>query len=268
VSVPIDALQQQIQIEQQRTALQSLIQADLAARASLALLVGRHVQGFDIAGQTLQDVEVPRVQPGLPSELLTRRPDLYQAEMNLRGAAVNVSVVRRSLFPNISLTASATSSSFELANVLASPSQTSASITAGLVQLLLDNGQRRRNIEQSKISLESSLAVYRRTVLGAFNEVEVALSNIQLLEEQAAVAASSLSAAQESFRIAEVRYREGVADFETVLVSQNSLFSTRNSFLDNKLQRLNAILNFYQALGGGWNAGDIAEYWGVTANGR
>ena len=268
VSVPIDALQQQIQIEQQRTALQSLIQADLAARASLALLVGRHVQGFDIAGQTLQDVEVPRVQPGLPSELLTRRPDLYQAEMSLRGAAINVSVVRRTLFPNISLTASATQSSFELANVLTSPAQSSAGITASLVQLLLDNGQRRRNIEQSKLSLESNLAVYRRTVLGAFNEVEVALSNIQLLEEQAAVAASSLSAAEESFRIAEVRYREGVADFETVLVSQNSLFSTRNSFLDNKLQRLNAILNFYQALGGGWNAGDIAEYWGVTANGR
>ena len=265
VSVPIDALQQQIQIEQQRTALQSLIQADLAARASLALLVGRHVQGFDIAGQTLQNVEVPRVQPGLPSELLMRRPDLYQAEMSLRGSAATVSIVRRSLFPNISLTASATQSSFDLANVLSSPAQTTAGLTASVVQLLLDNGQRHRNIELSKLSLESSLAVYRRTVLGAFNEVEVALASIQLLEEQAAVAASSLDAAEESFRIAEVRYREGVADFETVLVSQNSLFSTRNSFLDNKLQRLNAILSFYQALGGGWTAGDIAEYWGVTA---
>jgi outer membrane protein, multidrug efflux system len=267
VAVPIDALQQQIQIEQQRTALQSLIQADLAARASLALLVGRLVQGFDIAGQTLQNIEVPRVQPGLPSELLVRRPDLYQAEMSLRGAAVNVSVVRRSLFPQISLTASATSSSAELANVLASPAQTSAGITASLVQLLLDNGQRRRNIEQSKLSLESSLASYRRAVLGAFNEVEVALSSIQLLEEQSAVAASSLEAAEESFRIAEVRYREGVANFETVLLAQNTLFSTRNAFLDNKLQRLNAILSFYQALGGGWTAGDIAEYWGVTAGG-
>lgn len=265
VSVPIDALQQQIQIEQQRTALQSLIQADLAARASLALLVGRHVQGFDITGQTLQDVEVPRVQPGLPSELLMRRPDLYQAEMSLRGAAINVSIVRRSLFPNISLTASASQSSFDLANVLSSPAQATAGLTASVVQLLLDNGQRHRNIEQSKLSLESSLAVYRRTVLAAFNEIEVTLASIQLLEEQAAVAASSLAAAEESFRIAEVRYREGVADFETVLVSQNSLFSTRNSFLDNKLQRLNAILNFYQALGGGWTAGDLAEYWGVTA---
>jgi outer membrane protein, multidrug efflux system len=267
VSVPIDALQQQIQIEEQRTALQSLIQADLTARASLALLVGRHVQGFDIAGQTLQNIEVPRVQPGLPSELLARRPDLYQAEMSLRGAAVNVSVVRRSLFPQISLTAGATASSFELANVLAAPAETSAGITASLVQLLLDNGQRRRSIEQSKLSLENSLASYRYAVLSAFNEVDVALSSIQLLDEQADVFASSLEAAEESFRIAEVRYREGVADFETVLIAQNTLFSTRNSFLDNKLQRLNAILSFYQALGGGWTAGDIADYWGVTAVG-
>jgi NodT family efflux transporter outer membrane factor (OMF) lipoprotein len=267
VSVPIDALQQQIQIEQQRTALQSLIQSDLSARASLAVLVGRHVQGFDIAGQTLQNVEVPRVQPGLPSELLARRPDLYQVEMSLRGAAINVSVVRRSLFPQISLTASASSSSLELANVLASPAQSFAGISASVAQLLLDNGQRRRNIEQSRLTVESSLATYRRVVLTAFNEVEVTLSDIQLLEEQAAVAASSLMAAEEAFRIAEVRYAEGVADFETVLLAQNTLFSTRNAFLDNKLQRLNAILSFYQVLGGGWAPGDIPEYWGVTANG-
>jgi len=133
--------------------------------------------------------------------------------------------------------------------------------------VLLDNGQRRRNIEQSKLSLESSLSSYRRAVLTAFNDVEVALANIQLLEEQGEVAASSLDAAEEAFRIAESRYREGVADFETVLVAQNSLFSTRNAFLDNKLQRLNAILGFYQALGGGWTAGDLPEYWGVRADG-
>ena len=267
VSVPIDALQQQIQIERQRTALLSLIQGDLDARASLAILVGRHVQGFDIAGETLQNIEVPRVQPGLPSELLARRPDLYQAELALRSAAIDVSIARRQLFPQISLTATASSASYELVNVLASPAETVARVSAGLVQTLLDNGQRRRDIEQAKLFVESNLANYRLAVLVAFSEVEVALSNIQLLEEQAEVAASSLAAAEEAFRIAEVRYREGVADFETVLVAQNSLFSTRNAFLDNKLERLNAILSFYQMLGGGWMPGDIAEYWGVTAGG-
>jgi NodT family efflux transporter outer membrane factor (OMF) lipoprotein len=265
VSVPIDTLQQQIQIEQQRNALQSLIQSDLAARASLAFLVGRHVQGFDIDGETLQDVEVPRVQPGLPSELLTRRPDLYEAEMSLRGAAISVTIVRRSLFPQISLTSSASASSASLADIVSSPALSTFGISASLVQTLLDNGERRRNIAQARLSLESSLANYRSAVLDAFNEVEVALTDIQLLEAQAEVAASSLGAAEEAFRIAQVRYAEGVADFQTVLQAQNTLFTTRNAFLDNKLQRLNAILAFYQALGGGWEPGDIAEYWGVTA---
>ena len=262
VSTPIEALQQQIQIEQQRINLRSLLQSDLAARASLAILVGRHLQGFDIAGQTLQNVEVPRVQPGLPSELLVRRPDLYQSELGLRGAAISVTIARRSLFPQISLTGNGSASTSSLADLVSSPA-TSFSISAGLVQTLLDNGERRRNIQSARIAVETSLANYRRTVLGAFNEVELALSNIELLEAQADVAASSLAAAEESFRIAQVRYEEGVTDFQTVLQSQNTLFSTRNSFYNTKLQRLNAVVNFYQALGGGWSPGDIPAYWGV-----
>ena len=262
-STPIEALQQQIQIEQQRISLRSLQQSDLAARASLAILVGRHLQGFDIAGQTLQNVEVPRVQPGLPSQLLVRRPDLYQSELALRGAAINVTIARRSLFPQISLTGAATSSSPSLNDLLSSPASSTFDIGAGLVQLLLDTGQRRRDIQSARIAVETNLANYRRTVLGAFNEVELALSNIELLEAQAEVAASSLAAAEESFRIAQVRYEEGVTDFQTVLQSQNTLFSTRNSFYNTKLQRLNAVVNFYQALGGGWSPGDIPAYWGV-----
>ena len=94
----------------------------------------------------------------------------------------------------------------------------------------------------------------RRSVLGAFNEVEVLLSNIQLLEAQGATALSNLNAAEESFRIAQVRYEEGVADYQTVLQSQNTLFSSRNAWLDNKLLQLNAMVGLYQALGGGWEA--------------
>ena len=237
VSVPIDALQQQIQIEQQRTALQSLIQSDLDARASLAVLVGRHVQGFDIAGQTLQNIEVPRVQPGLPSELLARRPDLYQAELALRGAAIDVSIVRRQLFPQISLTATASSASFELANVLASPAETrGARIGAVSCRRCSTTANGAATSSRPSSSLESSLANYRRAVLVAFSEVEVALSNIQLLEEQAEVAASSLGGRRRGVphrRGALPRRGGGFRD--RAAWRRTRLFSTRNSFLDNKL---------------------------------
>ena len=251
VAVPIEALQQQIAIERERNNLRSLIQNDLATRSSLALLQGRSVQGFDVSGQTLQTMEVPVVQPGLPSELLFRRPDLVQAEAALRSANANVAIVRTDLFPQISLTGNASTSSTSLSELVSSPDSV-LTISSALVQTLLDNGQRFRNIDQARLSMENSLATYRKTVLGAFNEIEVLLSNIQLLEAQGQTAFGNLGAAEEAFRIAEVRYREGVSDYQTVLQTQNTLFSSRNAWLDNKLLQLNAMVGLYQALGGGW----------------
>jgi outer membrane protein, multidrug efflux system len=250
VAVPIEELQQRIAVERERTNIDSLRQNELSARAALSLLVGTSVHGFDVGAQTLAEIVVPAVQPGLPSELLTRRPDLVQAEASLRGATANVKAVRTSFFPQISLTASNTATSPALANVLSG--STSIAIGASLMQTLLDNGQRRRNIAQARLSLETSLASYQRAVLAAFNEIEVQLSSIALLERQSRVALSNLEAAEESYRIAELRYNEGVTDYQTVVIAQNTLFSSRTSVLDNKLQRLNAMLNLYQALGGGW----------------
>lgn len=256
VAVPINALNQQITIESQRSNLRNLIQRDLAARASLALLTGQSVQDFDVEGSTLENIGVPAVQPGLPSELLRRRPDLVQAEAGLRGANANVDIAYINLFPQISLTGSFNASSSSLSEVVSSP-DTVLNISANLVQTLLDNGQRYRNLEQQRLNLENALSSYRKAVIGAFNDVEVQLSNIEALEEQVEVARRNLEAAEESFRIAQVRYEEGVADYQTVLNSQNSLFSTRNAYYNTKLSQLNAVVSFYQALGGGWQAGEI-----------
>jgi NodT family efflux transporter outer membrane factor (OMF) lipoprotein len=253
VAVPIEALQQRIAIERERNNLRGLIQNDLATRASLALLSGRSVQDYNLNGQTLQNLVVPRVQPGLPSDLLQRRPDLVQAEAALRSANANIAIVRTDLFPQIALTGGINTASTSLSEILTSP-DTVFTISASLVQTLLDNGQRFRNIDQAQLAMENSLALYRKTVIGAFNDIEVLLSNIQLLEAQGLVAFDNLGAAEESFRIAQARYGEGVEDYETVLVSQNTLFSSRNAWLDNKLLQLNAIIGLYQALGGGWQA--------------
>jgi NodT family efflux transporter outer membrane factor (OMF) lipoprotein len=258
VAVPIEALQQRITTERERANLRSLVQNDLAARASLALLVGRNVQGFEMEGQSLLDVTVPTVQPGLPSDLLRRRPDVALTEASLRSANANLAIVRSSLFPNIGLTGNASAASSSLSALVSSP-DTALTISATLVQTLLDNGQRFRNIDQARLTLETGLANYRKSVLGAFNEVEVLLSSIQLLQQQGEVAFNNLGAAEESFRIAQVRYEEGVTDYTTVLQSQNTLFSSRNSWLDNRLQQLNAMVGLYQALGGGWQAETAAE---------
>jgi len=251
VAVPINALNQQIAIESQRASLRNLVQRDLAARASLALLTGRSVQDFEVSGSSLQSVLVPAVQPGLPSELLRRRPDLVQAEAALRGADANVDIAYINLFPQISLTGNFNASSTSLSTLVSSP-DTVLNVSASLVQTLLDNGQRYRNLAQQRLLLENALTSYRKAVIGAFNDIEVQLGNIQSLQEQVDVAQRNLEAAEEAFRLAEVRYREGVTDYQTVLNSQNSLFATRNAFLNTKLGQLNAVVDFYQALGGGW----------------
>lgn len=252
-STPIDALQQRIAVESQRTTIRNLRQQELSARSALALLVGEGVNGFDVQGQTLEDVAVPTVQPGITSDLLTRRPDLVRAEANLRTSRANVDIARLAFLPNISLTANVNASSDSLSEVLDSPITT---ITGSLIETLLDNGRRIRDTKRARLELESALDSYRKAVISAFNEIEVSLSNIALLDDLANVRAEDLARAEEAFRIAQVRYREGAASYDTVLNAQTSLFSTRQSYLNNKRDRLNAILNFYQALGGGWRSGD------------
>jgi len=255
VAVPIDALQQRIAIQQQRTNIQSLQQSELSALSSLALLLGRSVQEFNVDGQTLDLLNVPQLRPGIPAELLRRRPDLVQAEANLRSSVANVELSRLSFFPTLSLTGNIGASDGSLSDLLGSPDDL-LNLTASISQILLDNGARSRSVRQAEISMENNLNNFTRAAIGAFNEIEVLLSNIRLLQEQEFVAEQQLAQAEESFRLAEVRYRECVADFQTVLTTQNTLFAQRTNYLNNKIQRLNAMVGFYQALGGGWDADD------------
>jgi multidrug efflux system outer membrane protein len=257
VEIPINLLNQQISVQNTQNTLTSQIQQDFQIRATLALLTGRGVQGFNVQGQTLDGIDVPSVQPGLPSELLQRRPDLVQAELNLKSAAVNVDLARRAFFPSISLNGSANASSPALVGIVSDPAATTVSLSTNLALTLLDNGARKRNVEQARLSLETALASYRKTVISAFNDIEVQLNNIQLIKAQGVVQEQNLTAAEEQFRLANLRYEQGVANYQTVLTAQNSLFTSRNQVLNNRLQQLNAIIQFYEALGGGWEAGEV-----------
>ncbi len=252
---PIDALQQRITVERQRNDLKTLLQNELSARASMATLLAISVHSLVINENSLADVVVPAVQAGIPSDLLLRRPDLVAAEANLRLFRANVDLARLTFFPNLSLTGGADLVSGSLSSLL-DDGDLGVSIIGNAVQTLLDNGARRRNLRSTELDLETSLANYREAVITAFNQTEVALSNIQVLSSLSKVAAEDLARAEEAFRIAGFRYREGVAQYQTLLTTQDTLFSVRNAFLNSKLAELNAIISLYQSLGGGWTAPD------------
>lgn len=250
VTTPIDVLQQKLAVQQRLNIIENLKQSELASKASLALLLGRSVQDFDLDGVTLEDIVVPKVQPGIPSELLVRRPDLVEAEAKLRSAKANVDLARLAFFPSISLTVSSNTTDSSLTQLLKNPDP--ISITTNLVQTIFDNGSRVRDEERSRLTLDNSLLSYRKAVLKAFNDVDVALGNIKLLDSQAITAKKDLERATEAFRISEVLYREGVENYQTLLTSQQILYAVRDNNLKNKLSRLNAMVAFYQTLGGGW----------------
>mgnify|MGYP000076244785 CR=1 FL=1 len=252
---PLEALQQRIAVEKQRNNLRNLQQDELAARASLALLAGTGLADFGVEGQSLERVAVPDIGAGVPSDLLLRRPDLVQAEAQLRSSRADVDLARLAYLPDIGLTATGNSASDALDALLSAPA-TTVTASASLVQSLLDNGARRRATEQSRLRLENALADYRNAVLGALNEVEIALGNIALREAQAQVAADDLARAEEAFRIARVRYSAGADGYQALIDTQNTLFEARTSYLQNKFNRLNSLIGLYQALGGGWRSGD------------
>lgn len=256
-TVAINALNSQIQVQNLENQLLSSYQQEYSTLASLALLVGRRVEGFDLEGQSLADVIVPSVQPGLPSELLTRRPDLVQAEVNLRNASISVDTARLSFLPSISMNLNANSSSPALINILSDPATTTVSLSTSLAMTLLDNGTRKRNIEQSRLSLETSLASYRTTIIRAFNDINIQLRNIEVIQAQGVVIAQQLTQAEEQERLARLRYDVGNTTFLEWLNSQNQLFSARQSVQNNRQQQLSAILDLYTALGGGWEMGTV-----------
>ncbi len=251
VTAPIDALQQQIAVQRQRNDIARLRQEEFAARSALALLLARPARGFDIESTTLSDLLTPEVAPGLPSELLARRPDLVRAEAAMRRARANLDIARRDLLPTISLTSSTNRRSDSLTNFLGDEGFT-LSVGAGLVQRIFDAGRRSRALRRQQLAYEVLIADYRKSIIRAFNDVEVALGNIELLESLGKVALEDLARATEALRIAEVRYREGVEDYQAVLISQNTLYAARDAVLSTKLSHLNAIISMYQALGGGW----------------
>ena len=192
----------------------------------------------------------------MPSELLRRRPDLIASENNLQAAHADLIAARAALFPSLDLTASGGVQNPAVQAAVITLAGTGWSLTAGasLVQTIFDAGRRRAVIQEATARQEELVANYRGAILAALLDVENALSAIHYLELQKQAQLRNADQSERAFQGAQLRYREGAAEYLTVLEAQRALFAARDQLSQYKLARLQALIGLGKALGGGWQS--------------
>jgi len=248
---PLDVARQEAAVLSQRAALLPLEQLERQTLAALAVLAGRLPEGFDVKAAGVADLSVPSISPGLPADLLARRPDLAAAEAGLAAANADLSVARAALLPSIQLTGSAGVASGALLAFLNGPATTVA-LAASVLQPIFNGGRLRAGVTIAESRERELVETYRKAILAAFADVESVLAANSRLAQREALQAQVQERAREALRLAEVRYREGADDLLTVLDAQRTLFSADDQLAQVRLERLETAVALYKALGGGW----------------
>jgi multidrug efflux system outer membrane protein len=194
------------------------------------------------------------VPAGLPSDLLTRRADIRQAEKALVAANANIGAARAALFPRIALTASLGTVSNQLSGLFDSGSW-GFSLAPQALLPIFDGGRNRANLEAARVAREIAVAQYEKAIQTAFREVADALAGRRTLAEQLAAQQAQAQAEAERLRLADLRYRNGVSSYLEVLDAQRSLFATQQALVQTRQARQQSQVALFKALGGGWDAG-------------
>lgn len=221
---------------------------------ALALLVGQAVP-VSLLPSVPKEVDrsslLRDVPEGLPSDLLERRPDIRQAEQQLLAANANIGAARAAFFPRISLTTSLGSASTELSGLFKDGSWGFTLAPQALLPIF-DLGRNQAALDASKASREAAVAQYEKAIQVAFREVSDALAGRATLGEQIQAQQSLVQSESERLRLAELRYRNGVASFLEVLDAQRSLFAAQQALTQTRLARQLNQVALYKALGGGY----------------
>jgi multidrug efflux system outer membrane protein len=231
--------------------LQVTLQQSIAA---LALLVARAPANFNVIGGTTSAIAVPRVTPGMPSELLYQRPDIREAEAQLASSNFSVEAARAAFFPQIQLTAQTGVQSAALASLFG-PGAWFYTLSAGLTQPLFDGFLLESQLKQAKGLQLQFLQAYRKAVLSAFVDVENALVALAKFTLQERLQTDAVVASRKAFDVSETQFRGGTVNLLTVLQTQQTLFTNENTLVLVRLSKLLAASSLFQALGGGWTPG-------------
>jgi NodT family efflux transporter outer membrane factor (OMF) lipoprotein len=247
----LDVAQQEAVLANQRASIPPLRQTLEQNINALATLVSRPPESLHVTGGSMNQISSPRITPGLPSELLTQRPDIRRQEAQLASATANVGSARAQFFPTIQLTGQGGYQSSALVSLL-QPHAAFFNLVGGLTQPIFDGGAILGNFELTKAKQDELLQTYRKTVVSAFADVDNALIAIRQTSEKLRLQREVVAASLRAFQLSEQQLKAGTADIVTVLNTQLTLFQAEDVLWQAQLARLLAIVSLYQALGGGW----------------
>ncbi|MED7666908.1 efflux transporter outer membrane subunit [Pseudomonas moraviensis subsp. stanleyae] len=245
----LELAQQKSLVAEQQRRLPLVQQQAREAQISLAALLGQPVQALPLPEQSFAQLHWPEIASGVPSDLLSRRPDIASAEARLAAAQADVTVARAAMLPKITLTASLGTGADLAADLLRT---TFYNLSSGLTAPIFNNGRLSAERDKAKARQDELLESYRAAIINGFADVEKALSSIRGLDEQRQWQSEELNQAQTAFDIAQSRYQAGAEDLLTVLQTQRTLYAAQDLNVQLRLSRLQASIALYKALGGGW----------------
>jgi len=248
----IEATQAFAQVE---TAHASIIQyTRLAAQAknALTLLVGRSVDDMIDNGDTVDSISFMNDLPaGIPSEVLTSRPDVMAAEHKLKAANADIGAARAALYPNISLTGSFGFASESLTSLFSAGSAYAWNFSPSATIPIFNRGRLKANLEVAKVNEKIAAAEYEKAMQTAFKEVADQLAARGTYRDELVTQQSLVDANKKTFELATMRYDNGISSYLTVLDAQRSLFAVQQRAVTVKQQYLSNLVTLYKVLGGG-----------------
>ena len=224
---------------------------------AIAVLVGESPSTFRLDPLQLHlDIQPPSVDPGLPSALLERRPDVAAAERRVAAANSQIGVARAAYFPVFNLLGRVGFESTQTSNWITAPSRL-WSVGPAAVMTVFDAGMHRAQSQQARARYAEEVATYRNTVLTAYQEVEDNLAALRELEAESVSEAAAVAATSSALRQAQLQYEGGIVTYLQVVASENAALSTQLTATNIQIRRMNATVLLVKALGGGWQAASL-----------
>lgn len=216
-------------------------------------LVGRYPQPVNRNSQTFSELAATSVQAGYPSQMLANRPDIKQAELELAATKLDVKVAKANFYPSLRLTAGAGLNAFNMSYLMTTPQSLIYSVAGELMAPLINRNAIKAYYYSANAKQIQAIYNYERTILNAYTEVVNQLSNINNLDTSYGLKTKQVAALTESIDISTSLFKAARADYMEVLMTQRDALESKFELVETKKQQLNAMVNVYRALGGGWN---------------